>query len=551
MMNDARGRFERWPGGTSPRLAERMQLNGISEPYIYSSHSDVGGLLAGRARLTPGREALLEIDSGRWFTFEELDERANRLARLMRDEFGVERGARVAVLAHNGVVYLDLLFGLARLGAVFCPLNWRLTAGELLYIVQHAEPVVLVAGPEFGETARELASVVAGLRVFELGDASAGERAQYEQQLALHRTEPPDAGPVPPEHPCCILYTSGTTGKPKGAVIPHRQVVWNAINTVISWGLREDDISPVFTPMFHVGGLFAFLTPLLYVGGRVVLARGFDADESLRTIVAERCTVILGVPTLFGMWQRSPVFGCADLSHVRFFISGGAPCPPQLIEQWRREKGVVFRQGYGLTEAGPNCFSMTDAESARKTGSVGRPVLHSEATIVDPATEAAVPAGTEGELVLRGPHVCSGYWRDAEATAAAIRDGGFHTGDTARQDVDGFFYIVGRIKDMIKSGGENIYAAEVEAVFREHPAVHDAALIGEPDERWGEVGVMFVAAREPVQAEELLAFCAARIAKYKVPKRVVFRGALPYTPYGKVLKMVLRDEVAAQAATAT
>ncbi len=512
-----------------------------------AAYNSVGDLLAGRARLTPDREALLEVQTGRRFSFGELDHRANRMAHLMRGEFGVQRGDRVAILAHNQVAYLDLLFGLAKIGAVFCPLNWRLSAGELRYILGDAQPSVLLAGAEFSPMALELGRALPGLRVFDLGDAGPGGVGEYEEELARHSAEPPATGVLSPEHPCCILYTSGTTGRPKGAVIPHRQVVWNAINTVVSWGLRTDDVSPVFTPLFHVGGLFAFLTPLLYAGGRVVLARGFDADESLRTIVAERCTVILGVPTLFGMWQQSPLFGSADLSSVRFFISGGAPCPPALIEQWRRAKGVNFRQGYGLTEAGPNCFSMTDAESDRKTGSIGRPVLHSEAVIVDPATGMVLPAGAEGELVLRGPHLCSGYWRNSEATAEAIRTDGLHTGDTARQDEDGFFYIVGRIKDMIKSGGENIYAAEVEAVFREHPAVQDAALIGEPDERWGEVGLMFVAASEPVPAEELLDFCAARIAKYKVPKRVIFRDSLPYSPYGKVLKPVLRNESAALA----
>ncbi len=186
-----------------------------------------------------------------------------------------------------------------------------------------------------------------------------------------------------PDDPYCILYTSGTTGRPKGAVLPHRQILWNAINTVISWGLSENDVSPILTPMFHSGGLFVFLVPLFYAGGRIILARNFDPDESLKLIASEHCTVILGVPTLFQIWMNSPVFDQVDFSHVHFFISGGAPCPPSLIEAWSKKKQVSMRQGYGLTEVGVNCFAMTDADALRKTGSVGKPIYHSQIRLVD------------------------------------------------------------------------------------------------------------------------------------------------------------------------
>jgi fatty-acyl-CoA synthase len=253
--------------------------------------------------------------------------------------------------------------------------------------------------------------------------------------------------------------------------------------------------------------------------------------------------VILGVPTLFQMWLDSPAFAEADFGHVHFFISGGAPCPPSLINAWREAKGVVFRQGYGLTEVGPNCFSMTDQESAVKTGSVGKPVFHSQMRLVG-ENGAAVPAGQTGELLIKGPHVCAGYWQNPEATAAALQDGWFHTGDMARQDEEGYYYIAGRYKDMIISGGENIYAAEVEAVFREHEAVADAALIGQPDEKWGEVGLMIVLHKpgQTATGEELQEFCRERLARYKVPKRVEFVDELPYSPYGKVMKAELREQ---------
>jgi len=299
----------------------------------------------------------------------------------------------------------------------------------------------------------------------------------------------------------------------------------------------------VYTPLFHAGGLFAFLTPILYVGGRIILARDFDPAVSLRWIMDEGCTVILGVPTLFQMWIDSDYFDQADFSQVHFFISGGAPCPPQLINAWRDKKGIIFRQGYGLTEVGTNCFSMTDEESVSKTGSVGKPIFHSEMRIVDPESSTDLPSGTAGELLIRGPHVCSGYWRNPEATTKAIVDGWFHTGDMVHKDEEGFFYIDGRYKDMIKSGGENIYAAEVEAVVRDHPAVKDAALIGKPDKTWGEVGMMIVIFedRQKATSEELKEFCLEKLAKFKVPKEFVFVDDLPYSPYGKVEKIKLRE----------
>jgi fatty-acyl-CoA synthase len=243
------------------------------------------------------------------------------------------------------------------------------------------------------------------------------------------------------------------------------------------------------------------------------------------------------------MWMDSPYFEEADFSHVHFFISGGAACPTQLMDVWRRKKNIIFRQGYGLTEVGANCFSMTDEDSQPKSGSVGKPIFHSKMRIINPETGEDAPIGESGELLISGPHVCSGYWRNPEATAASIVDGWFHTGDMAHKDEDGFYYIDGRYKDMIKSGGENIYAAEVEAVYRKHPAVKDAALIGKPHEKWGEVGLMIVILEEgqKVTEGELKEFCQGKIARYKIPKEVLFTDSLPYSAYGKVEKAKLRE----------
>ncbi len=504
----------------------------------------IADLLGTRANLTPNRTALIELAGNHHYTYTDLNTRANRAAHFLTAQ-GIRKGNRVCLLAHNSVIYVDLLFACAKLGAIFAPLNWRLTAHELSYIVADCEPAVFLCGAEFIETLEALRPALNGVRFVSLEGANIPDGLRYEDELENASTTEP-THPALDDDPLCLLYTSGTTGRPKGAIIPRRQVLWNCINTVISWGLSEADISPILTPMFHAGGLFVFLTPLLYAGGRIVLARTFETEESLRAIEQQACTVILGVPTLFQKWLDSPYFAQANLSHVRFFINGGAPMALPLVQAWRAATQVALRQGYGLTEVGTNCFSMTDEDTFAKTGSVGKPIFHSQMRLINPETNEEVSVGQPGELLISGLHVCSGYWRNSQATAEAIRDGWFHTGDMARKDEDGFFYIVGRYKDMIKSGGENIYAAEVELVFRNHPAVADAALISQPDAQWGEVGLMVVVLKPGgvIADEALLAFCQHKLAKFKIPKRIVFADALPYSPYGKVEKSKLRAQYA-------
>ena len=498
-------------------------------------------ILSKRAQLTPDREALLELATGRRYSYAELNGRANRAANFLQQRLGVQKGDRVSLLAHNSVVYVDLLYGLAKIGAIFAPLNWRLAAAELTYILDDCRPKVLIAGSEFADVVDSMRSQLAVGHYVSLEGVPIDGAWVYEEELAAAAAVQPQWPSLDSDDPACILYTSGTTGRPKGALIPQRQILWNCINTAVSWGLSESDVSPIFTPMFHSGGLFVFLAPLFYLGGRVVLARTFDADESLPVIERERCTVILAVPTIYQLWLKSPALAKTDFSSVRWFISGGAPCSPALIQEWRQATGCVFRQGYGLTEVGPNCFTMTDGESLARTGSVGKPIFHSQMRLVG-ENGGDVPVGETGELVISGPHVCAGYWNDPEATTAALRDGWFYTGDMARQDEDGFFYIDGSFKDMIISGGENVYAAEVEAAFLEHAAVAEAALIGQPDDKWGEVGLMIAVLKNGHSATEsnLLTFCSQRLARYKVPRRVIFTQALPYSPYGKVMKVELK-----------
>ncbi len=494
-----------------------------------------GDLLGERARLTPQKTALVCVESGARYSYAELDRRATLAARALREGLGLAPGERVGLLSGNRVEFLDLFFGVAKAGLVLVPLGTRLTPHEIGHIVADSGLRVLVYSSEHAGTAQAVLAAAPQVRGLALDE---GRLAELQQAL------PPSewrAEPCQPEDLWALLYTSGTTGKPKGVRVPHRMVLWNGYNTAVSWQLREDDVSPIFTPLYHAGGLGAFLVPIFTIGGTIVLHAAFDAAEIWRTIEAERCTVVLGVPTIWKLLLEAPEFARADLSRVRFLISGGAPLPVYLIEAYQR-RGVVFKQGYGLTEVGVNCFAMTVEESARKHGSIGKPLMFTQARLLDESGRE-VPAGEVGELCLRGEHVCQGYWNQPEATAAALDpEGFFHTGDLARRDDEGFFYIAGRRKDMLISGGVNVYPAEIEGELLQHPDLRDAAVVGVPHPTWGEVGVAFVVpgARRPT-GDELQAFLLQRLAKYKMPRDFVFVETLPRTAYGKVVKGELRE----------
>jgi fatty-acyl-CoA synthase len=475
-----------------------------------------GDLLAERARITPDKLALVEIESGARFTYRDLDLRAQAAAVTLR-EAGVEAGDRYGILAYNCVEFLAFFFAAAKCGAIVVPLSTRATEHELRGIIEDCAMKVLFVGEEFAKL--DLPVAMCALR--------SGEGT----------CEPLRADA---ESIYCLLYTSGTTGKPKGVMIPKRQLWWNGYNTAVNWGLREDDVTPIFTPLYHAGGVAAFLIPIFSVGGTIVLHKNFDARVVWPTIERERCTVVLGVPTIWKLLMDDPGFATADLSRVRWFISGGAPLPAY-IQQAYLARGVPMKQGYGMTEVGVNCFTMTVEDAAQKPGSIGRPMLFTEVRLID-SDGNEVAEDEIGEMSIRGPHVSSGYWNNEEATRAAYGDEGwFHTGDLARRDADGFFFIAGRRKEMFISGGVNVYPAEIEAELVTHPLVADAAIVPVPDDVWGEVAVAFVVGR--AAQHELETYLAARIAKYKLPKRYVFMDVLPRTPYGKVEKAKLREAI--------
>lgn len=499
-----------------------------------------GDLLGERARLSPEREALVTVADRKRYRYRELDQRAVGCARMWMYGLGLRPGDRVAILSGNRIELLDAFFAAGKSGVVLVPLSTRLTANELELIVRDCGPRALIYGGEHRALVRRLRPRVEVDFWVALDEPDRDDDLDYAEMVLTRGAGSSVHRRCRPEDPYCLLYTSGTTGRPKGVVIPHRQISWNAYSTATCWQLDENDVSSIFTPLYHAGGLGAFLTPLIMAGGRLVLHANFDAAEVWRVIEQEACTAVLGVPTIWKILADAPEFQTVDLSRVRWLISGGAPLPRHLIEVYRA-RGVVLRQGYGLTEVGVNCFTMTDEEAYAKAGSVGRPMMFTEAKVVSESGQE-LPAGEVGELCFRGPHVSAGYWNNPQATAEVYDgQGWFHTGDMAVRDEDGFFFIAGRAKDMFISGGVNVYPAEIESQLLQHAEVRDAAVIGVADETWGEVGVAFVVPREGVviDAAGLAGFLGARLARYKLPKRFIVVGELPRTPYGKVVKAEL------------
>ena len=505
----------------------------------------IGDTLGRRAIYTPDRLAV--VDAGKanrpHYTYRQMNERANRLANWLRDEVGVSKGDRVGIVAHDGVEFLDAFFACGKLGAILACYNWRMHWRELAQVVGDTTPKALIFSDEFKDNVArvrgEVPSVTHTLYIEGEGIPGSGH---YETTL---QAAPPDAvtcESLEAEDIAALIFTGGTTGLPKGAQISHRMIAWNTLNTVIHDILPGDLTVNVF-PMFHTGGLLVYTVPLMIVGGTVVLVRRFDPALVLDLIQEYRADFFAGVPTMYQMLTQAPNWPDADLSSLRFCTSGGAPLPVTLVEQFGREKGVRFKQGFGMTEFGPGIFALAPEDAIRKAGSIGRPNFFVDARVVDEHNRPLGP-GEVGELVLKGPSLCSGYFNLPDAMAEVLDDEGwFHTGDLARYDEEWYFYIVDRKKDMFISGGENVYPAEIEQVLYRHPAVHQCAVIGVPDPKWGEVGKACVVLKPgtSVSEEELLSFLREHLAAYKVPKSVVFLDALPVSAAGKILKRELRE----------
>ncbi len=457
-------------------------------------------------------------------TYAQFDAGCDKWATFL-EENGARRGDRIAVIAGNRVEVAELFYACTRIGAALVPLNWRLAPQELTAILSHAHAKLIIGEARFHGS-------VESARSGDIGEWIDIEAAAIRVGTLPLRT----TGDVEldADDPALILYTSGSTGQPKGVIVPQRQILYNAIATTIAWELGPADIAPVSTPFFHTGGWNVFATPLWHRGGTIVLFDQFDPARFLDAIAEERCTVALTVPTQLVMMSQSARWG-RDRPDLRFFISGGAPCSGALAARVR-SAGYTLREGYGLTECGPNCFAISSEESANNPGKVGRPVPYLEMRLVD-ENLVDVSDGDAGELLLRGPQMFAGYLHDPDRTSEALSPGGWlRTGDFAMRDEKGLYSICGRRKEMYISGGENVFPGEVESALTGHPAIAEAVVVGVPHDVWGEVGCAFILPRagaNPPSEEDVVAFARKNLAGYKVPKSVIILGEFPRLGSGK------------------
>ncbi len=485
----------------------------------------------------PFKIAFKEFETDRECSYSQINKMGNGFAAQLRNDHGFGKGDRLAVISDNTIEYIVLFAVAQKLGITLVPLNYRLTPPELDFIIANADVKGIIYEKKYFEKIKTLDSfrtIPFKLTIEEL--------AQINQTFLAQKTAPlPVSSCLHEDDSIFILYTSGTTAFPKGALYTHKMLFWNSINTEMRLDITSNDISINCAPPFHTGGWNVLLTPFIHHGAYTLLMRGFDADLLLETLEVERATIWWAVPTMLKMLAESPLFAKTELNRLRYLIVGGESLPIPVIEQWHR-KGVLIRQGYGLTEVGPNVTSLDHKDAMRKKGSIGTMNFYYDAKLVD-ENNHEVAEGTAGELVLKGPTVTPGYWKNDEATSESLQNDWFHTGDLMKKDSEGYYYVLDRLKNMYISGGENVYPAEVEHMIRQHPAVSQVAIVGVPDERWGEAGKAFVVLKsgKKLTSEELTSYCHERLAKYKIPKHITFVEDLPKNDAGKIDRKKLRE----------
>ena len=498
------------------------------------------GVLEHHAARTPDKT--ITVFEGKATTYGEMARRAVRLAGGLADH-GVERDHVVAILSYNCPEFLETVFAANYLGAIAMPINWRLAAPEVRYILEHSGARALVCDQALVALGNEATE---GIEATLVRASVSPARADGWTTLDSLRADARTAvrAPTAADDVHRLMYTSGTTGRPKGVMITHANLAWKNLAHVIEFGFAHTDLGLACGPLYHVGALDLTTTSLIAAGATIIIHRSFEAGDVVDELERSRVTTVWLAPAMVNAMLALPDIERRDLSSVRVVINGGEKMPIPLIERIQRVfPSAWFADAYGLTETVSGDTFLDRASIVTKLGSVGRPCLYLEVDIWD-GQGSSLPAGESGEIVLRGPKVFKGYWRDPEATAAAFAGGWFHTGDIGVRDPDGYLYIVDRLKDMVVSGGENIAGSEVERVLYEHEAVLEVAVVGRPDDRWGEVPVAFVVLRPEatVTTDVLLAHCRAQLARFKVPREITFMDALPRNPSGKVLKRQLRAD---------
>jgi fatty-acyl-CoA synthase len=481
--------------------------------------------------------------AGEDLSYSVIAQKVNRLADSLANRLDVSSGDRIAYLGLNTPEMIILLFACARVGAVLMPLNWRLAAPEHVYMLQQAAPRALFVTTEFVAYVDEIGADIGSVSLIAYGNAGNGWLS-YDTLLAQGSASYQPIVDTHADDPVLLCYTSGTTGEPKGALLSNSAIEWNAVNATHMHDLTGDDVVLTVLPMFHVGGLDIQTLPALHAGATVVLHSRFEPGLFFDAIEQDGITLTLLVPTAMHALMNDPRWQSADLSDLRI-IGVGSTVVPQEMVRAVCERGVPLVQVYGSTETAPIAAYMPYREIIQKPASTGKPAIHCEIRLVDEDAREVV-TGEKGEILVRGPNVMTEYWDNPEATTAAFTDGWFHTGDIGHFDNDGFLYVDGRIKDMIISGGENIYPAAIENVLSQCPDLSEVAVLGRPDEHWGEVVIAVVVANgEERDAERILSFCEGRIARFETPRQVIFVDELPRNAMGKVVKEALRETVLA------
>ena len=502
---------------------------------------NVGEWVFKRAATNPEGAFLKEAErQDREFSNRQFNERVNKTAHALVS-LGVAKGDRVSVIMLNSSEFLEIFFACAKVGAIMVPLNFRLAVPELLYILNDSSPKALVYSSDFSEKIAELKKSTAIPHCFRLGESDLAQDVSFTDLVSERPTaEPTPVSGVEEDDPLVIMYTSGTTGDPKGVMISHKNIIFHAIHNLLGYGVNKSFKSLVTAPLFHIGALSAAANPVIYAGGSLVLKRFFNASEIIKLITSEKINYLFAVPIMYQMMAEAAEWDAADFSHVRYFITGGAPIPVPIIRKYQDEKGIKFAQGLGLTETG-RLASLPIEDSIRKAGSVGKEEFHVLMRIVD-SDDADVKPGDVGEIIVKGPNVFVGYWNKPEETERAFKNGWFHTGDMGRKDEEGFLYIAGRKIEMIISSGENIYPAEIEKAMQSISQVKEAAAIGMPDPKRGEVVAAFVSLKKPntLTEAQLIEKLSDKIAKFKLPKKVFFVDDFPRNVSGKILKKELK-----------
>ncbi|MHB8136896.1 MAG: class I adenylate-forming enzyme family protein [Smithellaceae bacterium] len=503
---------------------------------------NIGEWISKRAIIAPDKPFLTEKNKA--YNNEQFNRRVNKTAHAL-GHLGIRKGMRIALLMSNCSEFLEIFFACAKTGVIMVPLNFRLAVPELLYILRDSAPEILIYSPEFEAKVGEIKAAGIGIsQYYSLGDADVLGDPEFSDYVeGFEISEPLEMLGVNLIDPLFIMYTSGTTGDPKGAVLTHQNILFGAVHSLLGYGIDRSYKSLVIAPLFHIGALAASVTPIVYAGGSIMISSFYNASEILKTICREKINYMFAVPVMYQMMVDAPEWPDADLSHVHFFISGGAPIPLPVIRKYQDEKGVGFVQGYALTETG-RLTSLDLEDSIRKAGSVGKEVFHVNLRIVDD-DGCDVRMTDPGEILVQGPNVFPGYWNKEAATRAAFKNGWFCTGDMGRRDEDGFVYIVGRKVEMIISSGENIYPVEVERALQVLAGVKEAAVVGMSDPKRGEVVGAFVILKKDVQLSEadILNALSGKIAPYKIPRRIFFVDEFPRNQSGKVLKRILKNRL--------